>query len=344
MNHEIDLSKYQIRTDLVLETIENQIENNGFEKTTYKENDIQVTQVTLDEKSAHMIDKKVGDYITIEFQDITDFHNRENVKTIVTKELQSLLKKANVKKEDRCLVIGLGNKKSTPDALGPCTIDHILVTNHLFLLDTPEDGFRQVCAISPGVMGETGIETSDIIYSVIQTTKPDFVIAIDALASQAISRVNKTIQMSNTGIHPGSGIGNNRKEISQETLGIPVIAIGVPTVVDAVTIVSDTIKYLHKFYAFQKDFINHPMRKMIYDGHINYLNKEVELNENDKKELFGIMGHFTEEETKTLINEVLTPIGYNLMITPKEIDFVIQHLSDIIGNGINQALHEKVTH
>lgn len=341
MNHEIDLSKYKIRTDLALEAVENNEDKTGIEQTTYEQDNIKVTSITLNQKAADSIQKKQGDYITIEFKDISDYHNRENVKQQFTKCLKQLLDKCNIKKEDSCLIVGLGNRKSTPDALGPLTIDQILVTNHLFILDHPEEGFRPVSAITPGVMGETGIETSDIIQSVIHTIKPNFVIAIDALASQSITRINTTIQMSNTGIHPGSGIGNSRKELSQETLGIPVIAIGVPTVVDAVTVVSDTMQFLGKFYAFQKEFTHNPMQKMVH-GPINYLKKEIHVKEAEKKELFGILGNFDETETKALIDEVLTPIGYNLMVTPKEVDFVMENLSDILGNGINCALHEKV--
>ncbi len=343
MNHEIDLSKYQIRTDLAVEAIENVEDRTGIEETTYEQENIKVTKITLDSKSAKSIQKKEGEYITIEFKDISDYQNRLEIKQVFTKNLKELLIKENLKEDAQCLVVGLGNRKSTPDALGPLTIDQILVTNHLFLLDTPEEGFRPVCAIAPGVMGETGFETSDLIQSVIAVAKPDFVIVVDALASQSITRINQTIQMSNTGIHPGSGIGNSRKEISKEILGIPVIAIGVPTVVDAVTVVSDTLQFLHKFYAFQKDFANNPMHKMVY-GQVNYLKQEINIKEEEKKELFGILGNFNEEETKVLINEVLTPIGYNLMVTPKEVDFVMQNLSDVLGNGINQALHENVTH
>ncbi len=343
MNHEIDLSKYQIRTDLAVEAIENVEDRTGIEEITHEQENIKVTKITLDSKSAESIHKKAGDYITIEFKDISDYQNRQEIKQVFTKNLKELLIKENLKEDAQCLVVGLGNRKSTPDALGPLTIDQILVTNHLFLLDTPEEGFRPVCAIAPGVMGETGIETSDLIQSVIAVAKPDFVIVVDALASQSITRINQTIQMSNTGIHPGSGIGNSRKEISKEILGIPVIAIGVPTVVDAVTVVNDTLQFLHKFYAFQKDFANNPMHKMVY-GQVNYLKQEINIKEEEKKELFGILGNFNEEETKVLINEVLTPIGYNLMVTPKEVDFVMQNLSDVLGNGINQALHRNVTH
>ena len=248
----------------------------------------------------------------------------------------------NIKENNTCLVVGLGNSKSTPDSLGPLAISNILVTNHLFEIDSIDTGFRRVSAISPGVMGQTGIETSEIILSLIRTTRPDFVLVIDALASQSIERVNKTIQMTDTGIHPGSGVGNSRKEISKQIVGVPVIAIGVPTVVDAVTIVSDTINYMHKHYSYSKQNINNPMNKLLYNNSPNYLKKDINVNNEDKKVLLGIIGTLNEKEIKQLIFEVLTPIGYNLMVTPKEVDFVISRLSDIIGNGINEALHKRV--
>lgn len=140
------------------------------------------------------------------------------------------------------------------------------------------------------------------------------------------------------GRYPGSGIGNSRKEISYETLNIPCIAIGVPTVVDAITIVSDTINYMHKHYTYSKLNINNPLNKlMAYSP--NYLKEKIELNKKDKETLLGIVGTLEEEEIKQLLFEVLSPIGYNMMVTPKEVDFLIEKLSNLIGNGLNEALH-----
>lgn len=155
-----------------------------------------------------------------------------------------------------------------PDALGPIVVENVLVTRHLFQLqpESVEEGFRPVSAIRPGVMGITGIETSDVIYGIIEKTKPDFVIAIDALAARSIERVNSTIQISDTGIHPGSGVGNKRKELSKETLGIPVIAIGVPTVVDAVSITSDTIDFILKHFGREMKEGNKPSRSLLPAG------------------------------------------------------------------------------
>lgn len=339
MKHEIDLKNYQIRTDLIVEQV---TDENNVSTKVYDENGIKITTVEVDKNMSEQINKKVGDYVTIEFDDVTDSHNQEIVKKIFSEQLSEIIKKTKIKDSDKCLIIGLGNDKSTPDSLGPLTIDKVLVTNHLFMYGQVEEGFRSVSAIIPGVTGTTGIETSDLIKSVVDGIKPDFLIMIDALASQALDRVNKTIQISNTGIHPGSGVGNSRKEISKDTTGIPVIAIGIPTVVDAVTVVSDTINYMQKHYAFHKKFIKNPLSKLVSSTQINYLKKEVAIEKEDKINLLGIVGSLNETEIKQLILEVLTPIGYNLMVTPKEVDFIVEKLATVLGEGINISLHEKI--
>lgn len=335
MNHEIDLNKYEIRTDLAIETLERSTNLEGIKQTINNIDDIKITNVLITGKNK--LNKKEGIYTTIEFDDITDSMNRKKVEKIFVKELKKLLTKEKINNDSSCLIIGLGNDKSTPDSLGPLVIDKVLVTNHIYMLEGLDEGFRRVCALNPGVTGETGIETSDIIISIVNKLKPDFLIAVDALASGSIDRVNKTVQMTNTGIHPGSGIGNKRKEISKETLNIPVIAIGVPTVVDAVTIVSDTFNYMNKHFSYNKN--NKPNKLAI--GQTNYLKENIKIEENDKKELLGLVGNLTEEEIKQLIFEVLTPIGYNLMVTPKEVDFVIEKLSLLISEGINKTLHKN---
>lgn len=339
MKHEIDLKNYQIRTDLIVEQV---TDENNVSTKVYDENGIKITTVEVDKNMSEQINKKVGDYVTIEFDDVTDSHNQEIVKKIFSEQLSEIIKKTKIKDSDKCLIIGLGNDKSTPDSLGPLTIDKVLVTNHLFMYGQVEEGFRSVSAIIPGVTGTTGIETSDLIKSIVDGIKPDFLIMIDALASQALDRVNKTIQISNTGIHPGSGVGNSRKEISKDTTGIPVIAIGIPTVVDAVTVVSDTINYMQKHYAFHKKFIKNPLSKLVSSTQINYLKKEVDIDKEDKINLLGIVGSLNEMEIKQLILEVLTPIGYNLMVTPKEVDFIVEKLATVLGEGINISLHEKI--
>ena len=334
MNHEVDLKNNILRTDLAVELIE--------KAPTKQIDDIKITNITLNKQEAEQINKKPGNYTAIEFEDVTDHTNNEKLKTVFAEELKELLKLENIKETDMCLIIGLGNEKSTPDSLGPLTISKTLVTNYLYLYNSLEEGFRRVCAISPGVMGETGIETSDLLTSIVNTIKPNFVITIDALAASSVERVNKTIQMTNSGINPGSGVGNKRKEISKETLGIPTIAIGIPTVVDAASIVSDTIKYLYEHFAYQTANINNPATKLT--ANVNYLklSKKFKINQEEKQKILGMVGTLSEEETKALIYEILNPIGYNLMVTPKEEDFVIEKLSEVISKGLNIALHKNI--
>ena len=329
MNKEVDLSKFQIRTDLAIDYVEENEKLKGVNCKTNNINGIKVTNVKLD--SNNILNKKKGKYITLEFDDVTDKENRKKVISTLTLVLKKILK---FKKDSFGLIVGLGNDKSTPDSLGPLVINDIIVTNHLYILNELSSNFKRIAAINPGVMGETGIETSDIIESIVNKIKPDYLIVIDSLASKSIERLNKTIQITDTGIHPGSGIGNKRKEISYDTIGIPVIAIGVPTVVDASVIVSDTINFIYKNYAFNKEYMNDPKSKLTFNN-INYLNREVKENKKDKENLLGMLGTLSDEELKLLIYEVLNPIGYNLIVTPKEIDFVISNLSSIISKSIN---------
>lgn len=340
MGHEIDLSSYQIRTDLAIESIN--IKDKVIKPKVENIGKVTITDLFVDKEISLQINKKIGHYVTIEFEDITDYVNKEKVKTIFSQKLRDLIKNYSIKKNPLILIIGLGNHKSTPDALGPLSISNIIVTNHLYELAQLEDGFERVCAISPGVMGQTGIETSDIIKGVVKQIKPDLVITIDALASSSLDRVNRTIQMTDAGINPGSGIGNHRKEISKEVLDVPVIAVGVPTVVDAVTIVADTINYMHRHFSYTKKNINNPFNKLVPFSFVKTDKEDIEIDDSIRQSLLGMVGTLNNGEVRSLVYEVLTPIGYNLMVTPKEVDFVMEKLSDVIGSGINQALHKKV--
>ena len=343
MGHEINLGKYQIRTDLAIEAIGGVKEKDKVRSTVEQDGEIEITDVVIENDGGKEIGKKDGRYITVEFGDITDHDNRMKVKQVVGKQLLKLLDTIQVTEDSSCLVIGLGNAASTPDALGPMVTGKVLVTNHLFEYGEVEEGFRPVATLTPGVMGQTGIETIDLIEGLVNQVHPDFIIVVDALASQSIDRVNHTVQMTDTGIHPGSGVGNHRKEVSKEILGVPVIAIGVPTVVDAVTIVSDTIKYMQKHFSYIKRHMNDPVMKLTPATQINPKGEETEMSQNDKENLFGLLGTLSKIETKQLIFEVLTPIGYNLIVTPKEVDFVMDHLTEVISGAINRALHKNVT-
>lgn len=328
--HTIDLSKYSIRTDLI-------IENNSSKdyKTTKEKIDDVLIEKTISQ------DNKQS-YTTISFDDVTDKDNFQKVEHVFTTQLKPYLSKLGLTEEDNILIVGLGNEKSTPDSLGPKTIKQILVTKYLYDLGEVEQGYHKTSAIAPSVTSITGIETQRAIKALIDTTEAKLLIVIDSLAASTISRLNKTIQITNTGIHPGSGIGNNRKELSESTLNIPVIAIGVPTVVDASTIVFDTFNFLKKQISFKLNNQDNPKLKLILEDKQNYQDSEITLDEEKKKDLLGEVGILTDEELKTLICEVLSPINYNLMVTPTEIDFIIEKLGLLIGNGINKNLHKKL--
>ncbi|MBR3523332.1 MAG: GPR endopeptidase [Bacilli bacterium] len=331
MKHTVDLQKYNLRTDLTIEKLEqNKITNSKIKKSKYK--DIIIETVNINANDGKIIDKKEGLYTTITFNDTTDSDNRKNLEHVLVRELKQYI---NINRDDLVLVVGLGNILSTPDSLGPKVIDKIMVTNHLYELNICDSNYQRVAAIAPSVTGKTGIETFDQIKSIVDKIKPKLVIAIDSLAASSVSRVNKTIQITNTGINPGSGIGNFRKEISYETIKIPVIAIGIPTVVDATSIVFDTLNYMLKKYSFSKNNINNKKYLLTYNN-INYLNKDTKIDTKDKQMLLGLVGKLSNEELKKLIYEVLSPIGYNLMVTVKEIDFIIDTFATVLGNSINK--------
>lgn len=334
--HKIDLKNYEVRSDMAIDFTK---KNDKTDCTHYYEKeDIKVTWLKLNKNNK--INKKEGTYITIEFTDVTDDDAKKKVSDVLKEELSTFLKQMNISKETKTLVIGLGNNKSTPDALGPLVIEKIIVTNHFFEMRVEvENKFSPVACFEPSVTGKTGIETTNLINGVVNEIKPDLVIVVDALCSSSISRVNKSIQITDTGISPGSGIGNKRKEISKETLGIPVIAIGIPTVLDAAVIVRDTINHMKENYSYNKDFLNKKSSKLVA-APINYINKNNKISKEDDQKLLGMIGMLNDEELLKLTYEVLTPIGYNLMVTPKEIDFVIENLSEVISYGINHSLHD----
>lgn len=312
-----------IRTDLAIEARELYKEGNagevpGVEVEDESSLNVKVTRVKIiSQEGQQAMGKPMGTYITIEADKLRDrdIDVEDEVSRVLAKELVSLLK---VDKDAVALVVGLGNWNVTPDALGPRVISKLMVTKHLLELkpEYKDSGLRPVCAITPGVLGTTGMETSDIIEGIIEKIKPDFIIAIDALASRRMNRISTSIQIADTGINPGSGIGNYRSALSQDVLGIPVIAIGVPTVVDAGTMANDTIDML-----------------------IETLMKQSK----GDTQFYSVLKSMNRDEKYNLITEVISPYVGKLMVTPKDIDAVIDDVSRIIANGINISLHENVT-
>lgn len=339
MGNAKDLKNYSIRTDLLVDIFDINQGNKDIVVNKREENDIKVLDIDINNDD-NSLNKKKGKYITISYNDVTDKENAKKLEEILVLELKRLLLHLNIELSNTCLVVGLGNSRSTPDSLGPRTIEQILVTRYLYEMQEIEvdRNYRNVASFTPGVTGNTGIESSDIILGIINNIKPDFVIVIDALASSSIDRVNKTIQITDSGIHPGSGVYNNRKALNYETLHVPVISIGVPTVIEAFVLVSDTIEYLMKHFSYNKN--NYEKNKLIPVTLRKY-NNDNELTINEKIKLLGEIGVLSEEDRRELIYEVLTPIGYNMMVTPKEIDFVMEKTSNILASALNKALHVK---
>lgn len=246
-------NSFKIRTDLALEARESveetQKEIRGVEiDEKYDEKtEVKVTKVVIQTKNAaRNLGKPMGTYITLEapaMLDADEDYHREISET-VAKQLGAVI--PNYREEQSVLVVGLGNREVTADALGPNVVDNLFVTRHV-ILEYGKAAYNRkkmnlISSIVPGVMAATGMETAEIIKGVVEQTKPDVVIVIDALAARSTKRLNRTVQITNTGIHPGSGVGNHRSALTKESLGIPVIAIGVPTVVDAATIVNDALE------------------------------------------------------------------------------------------------------
>lgn len=343
MENNINLKPFNVRTDLVVESIDASHKPIKTQEKTNKNIKISTTDITKEE--GKVIEKKEGRYITITFKDITNYEDREERGKALEKEIKSLLKYKNIKDNDEGLILGLGNSKSTPDALGPKVISRLVITRHLFKLNAlPKEGIRSISAISPGVMGETGIETADYIEALTNLINPQFIIVIDALAASSLERVNHTIQLTDTGIRPGSGVYNNRKEISTDTLKIPVIAIGVPTVVESSVIVNEAINYLLKHISYIKN--NTEINKLSPLHFDNYIDKirNLELSQSDKEKLMGLVGTLGEIEKRNLIKEVMSAVNYDLIVCPKEVDFLIDKISDVISSSLNNALHRQITH
>ena len=323
--HEISLENYNLRTDLIIE----REDINGSKKESIVDKTYKVERIdTNDEK-----------YISISFEDITDKDNFKIIENTLIKELKLILKDYNIQKEDLVLIIGLGNSLSTPDSLGPKTLENILVTSYLYNLGEVDKSYQNTAIFKPEVTGTTGIETSTIIKSLIEKTNTKLVIFIDALAASSLDHLNKVIQVTTKGISPGSGVGNNREELTKKTLNIPVIAIGVPTIVEASTIVKDTLINLKKHISYQIE--NKDNLKTKLTTYQDYSEQENTLSKEEEKDILGEIGLLEPLDLKQLIDEVLIPIKYNLMVTPKEIDFQIKKLSLLIANSINKSLHDN---
>lgn len=308
---------FQIRTDLAVETSESrrgEKDVSGFRVETSREGDgIVITKVCIEtQKAAKTLGKPRGTYISIEADQMMeeDAGYHREISDVFSRQLKQFLPEDYNNR--KILIVGLGNREVTPDALGPKVIDHLFITRHLiqeygkYLME-----FDQCCSVSgivPGVMAQTGMETVEIMKGIVGETRPDLVIAVDALAARSIKRLNRTIQITDTGIIPGSGVGNYRNAITKEHLGIPVIAIGIPTVVDAATIVAD----------FCSGLMEQMDRTEQEDG------------------MFG-SGVYGEKSFEEMVRDLISPKLNTMYVTSKDIDEAVNRLSYTVSEGLNMT-------
>lgn len=327
--------EFEVRTDLALEERESfpgdggEVEGVSLREWMEEESCVKLTEVKiLDERGEAAMGKPRGTYLTLEADQLAkkdeDYHMEVSAELAkhVKKLAESLVRRERLTEDIRAeklsvLVVGLGNQMVTPDALGPKVINHLQVTRHLEQLYgkgfCSKRGLPVLSGIIPGVMAQTGMETAEILQGVIAETSPDLVVAIDALAARSIRRLGTTIQLTDTGIHPGSGVGNHRHSLTRESLGVPVLAIGVPTVVGAAAIVHDTVNVM-----------------------IQAL-----LNSMHTKGMGEFVRDMPPEEQYGLIRELLEPEFGALYVTPPNIDELTEQLSYTISEAIHEALYQK---
>lgn len=318
------VEKYSIRTDLALEEKERFEEENVevqgvvLEEEYDEEREIRTTTVKIKtENGAKTMGKPVGTYITMEAPNLAvpdeGYHREVSVKIAecVEKLLKGKWKKRRKDEDISILMVGLGNREVTPDALGPYVADNLNITRHIVReygkYAMGEDEVTLVSALVPGVMAQTGMETAEIVRGVVAETKPDVILVVDALAARNSKRLNRTIQIADTGISPGSGVGNHRNAITEDSIGIPVIAIGVPTVVDAATIVNDAMENLMK---------------------------EMEHSEALKGVGVVLQGYHAAEKYE-LVRQLISPHLNGMFVTPKDIDDTVKRISFTISEGLN---------
>lgn len=315
LNFRTDMADERVDT---YKKVKNVSEVDGIKVETKNKDGIITTVVeVLNEQGKEALKKEIGKYITIEITDLSKLEkeNNDEVSIVLGEKIKELIGEDNAKS---ILIVGLGNEAATPDALGPKVTKEVNITRHIinFAKELVEPNTRSISAIAPGVLGTTGIETSEIIFSIVEKIKPDIIIAIDSLASSSIHRIGNTIQLSNTGITPGAGVRNKREGLNKNTLGIPVIAIGVPTVVDMATITNEAID------------------KML-DSAKNEI-KEFSDKITEKKKIESIFEYLEKDTRYDMIANILNTENY--IVTPKEVDEVIDEMSAIIACGINKAV------
>ncbi len=315
------MKKADLHSDLAHESIEELVENTHYKRTEKHFQNTKIETYTI-LKEHPSISQKVGTYVEIQFE---DYQNIESISNSLQDELKQFLEPFNY---PRILIVGLGNQYLTSDAIGPRTIRDIRVSHYMDIEDCLQSGYYDISALAPGVMVQTGMESSDIIKAIVKNQNIDLVIAIDALCARDYHKLCRVIQINNVGIVPGSGIGNHRKEITKNSLGIDVIAVGVPTVIYASSIVQEAMMTTIDYFGDQLNMENILKigKRTSYSGSLTKQQKEM---------MLGHIGTLEKHELEALFQEVLTPIGRNFVLSDKKIDEQCEIISKIISKSIN---------
>lgn len=315
------MKRQDIRSDLANESLEELTENKHYQRNTYTKDGVEVE--TFHILQTHpSINQEIGTYVEISFK---DYNQQDSIIEQVSTSLDNFISQWNY---PRILVVGLGNQYLTSDAIGPRTIRDVRVT-HFYDDETKlEKGYLDILALAPGVMIQTGMESCDMIKAIIEQEEIDLVIVVDALCAKSYDKLSHVIQINNVGLHPGGGIGNHRKAINKETLGVEVIAIGVPTVIYASSLVNEVIKITLDYFG---DSLN-PENKLKVGKRDKY---QGNLSSQQKEMMLGQLGTLDQHQLEYLFNEVLNPIESNYVLSDKQIDEQCEIMSKIIAKSIN---------
>lgn len=308
------MSNFRFRSDLALDFKDLEDEDGKLYFDTSQEKQIRVETLVLKKER---FGKKPGIYTSLAFEGLSIESLREDLSDVLSNQLAQMVAHLALPKMDRVLVCGLGNPDLSCDAIGPRLADELLVSAHYPQEDLREQNLRKVALFIPRVSAQTGIETIELLIGTIDRFHPDLVIIVDALASRSLNRVGHVIQLTDAGMQPGSGVGNHTRELTRESLGVPIICIGTPTVVDVSTVAFDVLEMIENHFSrqFEKNW-----------------------NEQMSTHLFGELGRLEDHQIRQLLNEVLTPSGMNMIVMDKSTDLAVKELADVISRALNHVI------
>lgn len=295
-----------------------------------------ITSIEVNEEGEKKLGKKKGKYITLTDLTVSPDNEEsfERLEKMFVEKLEEMHGDLKLSKSSKVLIIGLGNSSITPDAIGPKTIEYLQSSS----LSQQTDNVK-VVMYAPGVTGQTGFETSDFVEAISKAFQPDLIIVLDALAARNSERLCKTIQLTNTGIHPGSGVGNQRKEISEEVYGVPVTAIGIPMVVDGPVLYADAMEHVIHYIASKIEEKGSPSSALAVTPMVS--SKKTSIDKTILQPIFGEWVTWSKDEKRKLFEEVFVGKNPSLFVTPKETDAWVEQYAYLLSNGIENWITSR---